>query len=115
MGNRAIIKPCDMNIGLYLHWNGGRDSVEAFLQYCKMKGYRGLGQDSPYGLARLCQVISNYFGGGMSIGIVSCLGTKEDAEWFDNGVYVVKDWDIVDRVWAEGKASEGVVRPEQHG
>ena len=35
MGNRAIIttqKDFDNNgIGVYLHWNGGRDSVQAFL------------------------------------------------------------------------------------
>ena len=40
MGNRAIIttkKDFDNNgIGVYLHWNGGRDSVQAFLTYCKL-------------------------------------------------------------------------------
>ena len=44
MGNRAVITTKkewqNDGIGVYLHWNGGRDSVEAFLTYCKMKGYR---------------------------------------------------------------------------
>ena len=47
MGNRAVItnsKSFDVanstDLGVYLHWNGGRDSVEAFLKYCKLKGYR---------------------------------------------------------------------------
>ena len=37
MGNRAVIttkENMDNNgIGIYLHWNGGRDSVRAFLKY----------------------------------------------------------------------------------
>ena len=48
MGNRAVItKDRDLyGIGVYLHWNGGRDSVEAFLAYCDLKRYRG--NDSEY-------------------------------------------------------------------
>ena len=30
MGNRAIIKGFGTNIGVYVHWNGGYDSVLAF-------------------------------------------------------------------------------------
>lgn len=44
MGNRAVIttsKSTDIknstDIGIYLHWNGGRDSVQAFLKYCELK------------------------------------------------------------------------------
>ena len=59
MGNRAIIKGHGNSLGIYLHWNGGRDSVEAFLAYCKLKGYRS---DDSYSWARLAQVIGNYFG-----------------------------------------------------
>lgn len=64
MGNRAVIttasetKPKYLdNIGVYLHWDGGRDSVEAFLKYCKLKKYRPPEQDN-CGWARLCQVKS---------------------------------------------------------
>lgn len=113
MGNRAIIKPIDKNIGIYLHWNGGRDSVEGFLKYCELKEYRGLGSDTSYGLARLCQVIGNFFGGSTSLGIVSCMGTTQDAEMIDNGIYVVKGWEIVDRVWCDGKLSSGCEHEEQ--
>lgn len=114
MGNRAIIKPIDKNIGIYLHWNGGRDSVEGFLKYCEIKEYRGLGSDTGYGLARLCQVIGNFFGGSTSLGIVSCMGTIQDAKMIDNGIYVVKDWKIVDRVWCNGKLSTGCKHAEQY-
>ena len=42
MGNRAVITTRKdlKDIGVYLHWNGGRDSVEGFITYCKIKGYR---------------------------------------------------------------------------
>ena len=30
MGNRAVITDIEKKVGIYLHWNGGRDSVEAF-------------------------------------------------------------------------------------
>lgn len=99
MGNRAIIKPCDMNIGIYIHWNGGRDSVEAFLKYCELKGVRGFGRQSPYALARLSQVIGNFFGGTLSIGITFCDGMMEDARGIDNGIYIVRGWEIERRVW----------------
>lgn len=43
MGNRAVITTVgatDNDIGVYLHWKGGVESVEAFLTYCDMKGFR---------------------------------------------------------------------------
>lgn len=98
MGNRAIVKPEGKNIGVYLHWNGGIDSVTAFLKYCELKGYRSFSDDS-YGLARFCQVVGNFFGGGLSIGVETDIyETEEAAEWIDNGIYVVKGWDIVRRI-----------------
>lgn len=99
MGNRAVIttkQAFDNNgIGVYLHWNGGRDSVEAFLMYCKLRGFRSPSSDSIYGWARFCQVVGNYFGGGLSLGIgnVNAL----DCDNWDNGVYIIDGWDIVGR------------------
>lgn len=94
MGNRAVITTEDKKIGVYLHWNGGRDSVEGFLTYCKLKDYRCPEIDN-YGWARLCQVIGNFFGGATSIGIdtYDCLDTNNG----DNGVYIIKNWKIVGR------------------
>lgn len=94
MGNRAVISTEDKQIGVYLHWNGGRDSVEAFLTYCKLKGYRPPEQDS-YGWARLCQIIGNFFGGDLSLGIDKF--EKLDYDNWDNGTYIIKNWEIVDR------------------
>lgn len=106
MGNRAVItasKNKDVakskDIGVYLHWNGGRDSVEAFLKYCELKGYRSPSSDN-YGWARLCQVIGNFFGGNCSIGIDNCFHL--DCDNYDNGVYIIEGWEIVDRQYNGG-------------
>lgn len=97
MGNRAVITTRDKKLGVYLHWNGGRDSVEGFLEYCKLKGYRCPEKDC-YGWARLCQVIGNFFGGECSVGIN--LYEKLDRNNGDNGVYIIENWEIVDREFA---------------
>ena len=110
MGNRAVLVWKDRNghyddstIGVYLHWNGGRDSVEAFLAYCKACGFRSPSEDS-YGVARFVQVVANFFGssgGGLSIGVDRI--DRLDADNGDNGVYVCKDWKIVDRKYFDGE------------
>lgn len=105
MGNRAVITIAkydtkgkvienvdDNEIGIYLHWNGGYDSVNAFLKYCKLRKHREPEQDN-YGWARLCQVIGNYLGGTTSIGIDTC--NRLDCDNGDNGVYLIKNWEIV--------------------
>ena len=110
MGNRAVITTSEfMNLheeiqfsnelGVYLHWNGGRDSVTAFLTYCKLKGYRPPETDC-YGWARLCQVIGNFFGGELSIGIDRCCNL--DCDNGNNGVYIIKNWEIVGRKYFNG-------------
>ena len=106
MGNRAVIlSKNDMladgkinpnQIGVYLHWNGGRDSVSAFLKYCKLKGYRSPSTDC-YGWACLCNVISNFFGDGMSLGID--VASRLDCDNYDNGVYIIDRWEIVGRLY----------------
>lgn len=75
MGNRAIITTDKAykeghGLAVYLHWNGGRDSVEPFLAFCKARGYRAPTNDEAYGFAYLCTTIGNYFGDGLSLGIL---------------------------------------------
>ena len=107
MGNRAVIttkENMDNNgIGIYLHWNGGRDSVRAFLKYCELKGYRGPSEDN-YGWARLCQVIGNFFGGTGSLGIDTV--NHLDCNNFDNGVYLIEGWEIVGRMYFDGEEQD---------
>lgn len=98
MGNRAVITTPERELGVYLHWNGGRDSVEAFLKYCELRGFRAPDADE-YGWARLCQVIANYMGAnGLSVGI-SRYTTDERMDPGDNGIYVIRGWEIVERVY----------------
>lgn len=104
MGNRAVITTkgafCSNGIGIYLHWNGGRDSVEAFLAYCRLKGYRSPDSDS-YGMARLAQVIGNFFGGTTSVGVG--LIHELDCDNGDNGTYIIgNDWEIIGRSYFKG-------------
>ena len=100
MGNRAVIafvaddgtQDKDLCLGIYLHWNGGRDSVEGFLEYAKKQGLRS----GDYGVARLCQIIGNTFGGTLSLGVD--VVRNLDYDNFDNGLYWVdKEFNIVDR------------------
>lgn len=95
MGNRAIIAFEGMKTGLYLHWNGGPESVYAFLDYADQTVGKERGWDDNYCVARLCQIIGNYFGGALSLGLVD-VDTKqlkktadEAGVGCDGGVYVV--------------------------
>lgn len=107
MGNRAIIttqNDFDNNgIGVYIHWNGGYDSVSAFLKYCELRGFRPPEEDD-YGWARLCQIIGNYFGGDLSIGIntLNMLPLRN----CDNGVYIIEKWKIIGRRYTYGKSEQ---------
>lgn len=107
MGNRAVITTReDFNnngLGIYLHWNGGRDSVNAFLTYCNIQGFRSPTDDS-YGMARLCQVIANFFSGGLSIGIDQI--EYLDCDNWDNGVYIIDGWEIVGREYFNGEEQD---------
>ena len=90
MGNRAILRIDDLDI--YLHWNGGRASVEGFLQAARELGCAG---NDDYTAARLIQVIGNFFGGTNSLGVAT---EGRTAEAYDNGVYILNDGlQIVDR------------------
>ena len=97
MGNRAVITSVKKDLGVYVHWNGGPDSVVAFLDYCSLRGFRPPESDT-YGYARLCQVLGNYFGAdGLSVGIESYT-TDKRMDPGDNGIYVTEGWAIVDHI-----------------
>lgn len=88
-------------VGVYLHWNGGKDSIVSFLRTCKRIGFRCPTDDFSYGVARFVQLVANFFGGltKTSVGV----DTLEhlDCNNGDNGVYVVgEDWEIVGREFA---------------
>ena len=101
MGNRAVIttnqrRMCDMN-SIYLHWNGGRDSIEAFLQYAKLRGLKNPNNEET--MQELYRIIKNFLGN-------SCIYDKYsrlDTDNYDNGVYVINsDFEIIDRLFFDG-------------
>ena len=96
MGNRAVLKFIDEQDqpSIYLHWNGGRASVQAFLNVAKEMDFRA---DS-YGVARMCQIVGNFFGGNLSLGC-----NKEAFDPGDNGIYLIKDFEIVGRENFDGE------------
>lgn len=100
MGNRAVVKFKEVpGVGVYLHWHGGRDSIEAFCEYCKRREFR----EDDYGVARFVQVVANFFGGALSVGVAPPEALDED-NW-DNGSYTISlmDWKIKKREFFKGE------------
>lgn len=98
MGNRAAIaiRKAKTAPALYLHWNGGPESVLAFLHAARELDVRSPGSDPGYCLARLGQIIGNFFGGTTSLGFGQ-VGYVDDS---DNGTYFIGgDFEIVSRTY----------------
>lgn len=83
MGNRANLILTDHDLSIYLHWNGGPESVAAFLAYAHEVGIPG----DDYYPARLMQIIGNFLGGTLSLGISA--GTSAYQGCGDNGTYEI--------------------------
>jgi hypothetical protein len=111
MGNRAVIAtrvegvPKEYSPAIYVHWNGGRDSVESFLKIINEKLEVRSGD---YGWARLIQTITNFFGGSLSVG--AGVITRMDQDNYDNGVYWLdftkNGWEIVGREFFENRKEQ---------
>lgn len=85
-------------VGVYVHWNGGNDSIVPFCRACKEIGFRCPTYDFSYGVARFVQLVANFFGGceDCSVGVDTL--RMLDTNNYDNGVYIVgEDWEIVGR------------------
>ena len=108
MGNRAVISfkcegvPKEYSPSIYLHWYGGRDSIEGFLKAHEKANFR----NGAYGIARLIQLITNWFGGGLCVGVG--VYSQMDTDNFDNGVYWVcsKTFKIVEREFKRQKEQQ---------
>jgi len=116
MGNRAVITTHPYNparVGIYVHWNGGRASVEGFLRACKELKFRSPESDS-YGIARLTQAITAYFGSdGLSVGVDVC--SSLDCDNGDNGTYLIGDnWSIVGRKFSDAEEIDGAEEVDEY-
>lgn len=92
MGNRAVITTFGNQKGIYIHWNGGRDSVEPVLWYCK-----NLMPKTNFATSDLERIafVMELLDLNPKIDDINRL----DCDNYDNGVYVVKDFEIVGRLF----------------
>ena len=112
MGNRAVVTLQGNDTGVYLHWNGGPESVLAFVEVCKQRGYRTPAADDFYALARFIGVCHEFFRGGLSLGVAP-LGSC-DTDNGDNGVYILgPGWQISKRTYSGPKTFEELDEHEQ--
>lgn len=118
MGNRAVIqfglaKPeySDSVPGIYLHWNGGRASVQGFLEAGRLLGFNHAPDkylpfvvaDARDKLAKLCLMF--FKGSSVHVGEIGRLETDNH----DNGVFVINPstFEIEGR-WGAGSENEEI-------
>ena len=105
MGNRAVITTAPYkasNAAIYVQWNGGVESIEAFCGAAKELGYLSPDDDPSYSMARLTGLICLYFDitNSTSIGVGTCTNFGDPG---DNGIWQIgADWQIV--AHGKGKA-----------
>lgn len=104
MGNRALItlQPLTKEnnvIAVYVHWNGGIESVKAICEVCKARGFRTPTSDNSYALARFIGVWHEFFGvtDSCSLGVYMTNWEGIKGSWLDNGVYTIgENWEIIE-------------------
>jgi len=91
MGNRAVItfSTASSAPAIYLHWNGGRASVEGFLTAAKQLGLRSnrWTLDTVDSLAEL--IARHFFGVDVGFTVYRQKYGQTDRDNGDNGVYVL--------------------------
>ena len=100
MGNRAVIAfggSHQKAPAIYLHWNGGRASVEGFLRAGRELGIKGTSAKTRDELAK---AIQSFFGtGSVYPGTVA----ESDCDNRDNGLYIVdRNLEIIGREFHDG-------------
>jgi len=90
MGNRAVItfdqKPTKNSVGIYVHWNGGPESILSFAEAAEKFGVRD-NEDNEYQVARFIQIIGNFLGGTISLGVG--ILKNLDCDNGNHGVYII--------------------------
>ena len=96
MGNRAVIsfstRPSAPSI--YLHWNGGRASVEGFLGGCLDAGYRCT-NDEQADMDQIERAIRPFFArNGECLSIYTQQLSRADKDNWDNGWYIIDETNL---------------------
>lgn len=95
-------------VGVYLHWNGGPESVLGMLAACRELGFRDPTADDTYGMGYFQAAAALFFGDGLSTGMGPMSGLDTDNG--DNGVWIIcRGWNIR----KPGDAHPVVMTPEQ--
>ena len=102
MGNRAVLSfgTTPKAPAIYLHWNGGLASVEAFLAAARALGMRHYRKQGARAAAEFVAIVARSFMGGSVY-----LETNEtaDCDNWDNGQFFVgQDMSIVRRKYRRG-------------
>ena len=105
MGNRAVITFSTANNApaIYLHWNGGRASVEGFLTAARQLGLRHAptAQAQSEALDQLAEMLARFYfrcNVGMTVYRLHYAGSDRDNG--DNGTYLIgRDLTIIDRLF----------------
>ena len=108
MGNRAVITFSTANNApaIYLHWNGGRASVEGFLSAARQLGLRHARtpQAQTDALDQLAEMLARYYfrcNVGMTVYRLHYAGSDRDNG--DNGTYLLgQDLTILARLYHTG-------------
>lgn len=95
MGNRAVIVHNDNKYKssakcIYLHWNGGRASVEAFLKAGK---HLSINANTDAGMLELANMIAkSFFGCEVNkLNVYVEFFENADKDNYDNGLYIIDD------------------------
>jgi hypothetical protein len=105
MGNRAVItfNTAGNAPAIYLHWNGGRASVEGFLTAARQLGLRHAptAQAQTEALDQLAEMLARYYfrcNVGTTVYRLHFAGSDRDNG--DNGTYLIgRDLTIIDRLF----------------
>ena len=118
MGNRAIVvfKDQHESAAVYMHWNGGPESVYTMLGVMQEFGLNS--HSAGYSAARFIMVASSVITGPLSLGTCSVPKSLPKAsanEGLDNGVYLFEVGGVakITRYGRNGKAPQAEVDAEQ--
>lgn len=116
MGNRAVISeghgPC-----VYLHWNGGRDSVECFLKAARIKMQALPENERPQSTLErrdfLCEQVLFPFFGTRRLTVYKTFHHTADKRNGDNGTYIIDSkFNIIRREHVPSRRDESRGAPQ---
>jgi hypothetical protein len=110
MGNRAVVSfsTSPTAPSIYLHWNGGRASIEGFLAGCMDAGYVATG-DQEQDMDQIERCLRPFFArSGECLSIYRQPVSRADTDNWDNGWYILDQTTlaITGRLHNEGDAEE---------